>query len=305
MSGIAPSRTDGPQASTEALEFGRVDPVTEDVQLRTGIMRSLLRDPAALIALTTLIALVLGSVLAPFIVQSPLTIHPLDTFAGPSRAHLLGTDELGRDLLSRVLNAGRLSLSIAASSTAISLIGGTAWGFIAGLRGGLVDEVLMRLVDAAMAIPLLLFALIFVAALGSAVLTLIFVMGLLMMPFTARVARSAVLSELAMDYYRALRAIGTPRWRILFVEVLPNASPTLLAQASLNLATALMLEASLGFLGLGVQPPQASWGTLLQSGYSQLIRSVWYPLIPAVAIIVAIAACNTLGDRVQHMLDRN
>lgn len=282
----------GPGAAPQAARSDRV-------------LRRMLRDRVAVAALVVLGILVLAALIGPVVFIDPEHIDPLNRFASPSLAHLFGTDELGRDMLSRVADAGRVSLAIAAASTVISMLIGTAWGFAAGVGRGILDEVLMRIADAAMAIPIILFALIFVAAFGSDGPTLALVVGLLMVPLTARVARSAVLGELAMDYHRALVAVGVPRWRIMAQEILPNAAPALLAQASLNLATSLMVEATLSFVGLGVQPPSASWGTLLQAGYSNLLTTIWYPLFPALAIIVAVGALNTLGDRLQRIMDRN
>jgi peptide/nickel transport system permease protein len=151
----------------------------------------------------------------------------------------------------------------------------------------------------------MLFALVFVAAFGSDIAAMTVVAGLLMSPLTARIARSAVLAELKSEYVHGLDALGVPRLRILFAEVLPNAAPSLLAQASLNVATSLMLEATLSFVGLGVQPPAASWGTLLKAGYDRLYESVWYPLMPALLIIAAIGALNTVGDQLQRVLHRS
>jgi ABC-type dipeptide/oligopeptide/nickel transport system permease subunit len=270
-----------------------------------GVVRRLLRDRGARAALTILGLLVLGALVGPVLLVDPTQLEPANRFAEPSLAHPFGTDELGRDMLSRVLDAGRLSLGIAAVSTAIAMAVGTLWGFAAAISRGLLDELLMRVADAAMAIPMILFALIFVAAFGSDGPTLALTIGLLMIPLTARVARAAVLAELAMDYHRALVAVGVPRWRIMAGEVLPNAAPPLLAQASLNLATSILVEASLSFVGLGVQPPDASWGTLLQVGYANLFNTIWYPLFPALAIGLAIGAFNTVGDRLQVVLDRS
>jgi ABC-type dipeptide/oligopeptide/nickel transport system permease subunit len=270
----------------------------------TVVLRGLLHDRTALAALTILGLLVLGALLGPIVLRDPTQLEPANRFADPTLTHPFGTDELGRDLFSRVMDAGRLSLGIAAASTAMAMVVGTAWGFVAAVSRGFLDEALMRLVDAAMAIPMILFALIFVAALGTDGETLALIIGLLMIPLTARVARAAVLTELAMDYHRALVAVGVPRWRIMIGEVMPNAAPPLLAQASLNLATSLMVEASLSFVGLGVQPPDASWGTLLQVGYQNLFNTIWYPLFPALAIAATVGALNVVADRVQAILDR-
>ncbi|GAB3503816.1 ABC transporter permease [Amycolatopsis cihanbeyliensis] len=263
----------------------------------------LLSRPAAVASLAVLGFLVLLAVLAPIVLASPTEIHPRDAFAAPSPAHPFGTDELGRDLLSRVAYGGRISLGVAAGATVIAMTLGVAWG-LAAATPRWHGEVLMRLADAALAVPIVLFALVFVAALGSDLVAMTVVAGLLMAPLTARIARSAVLAELASEYVHALRAVGVRRVRVLFGEVLPNAAPALLAQASLNLATALMLEATLSFVGLGVQPPDASWGTLLDAGYRRLYESLWYPLLPALLIIAAIGALNVFGDQLRRVLHR-
>ncbi|MBN6040872.1 ABC transporter permease [Amycolatopsis sp. 195334CR] len=265
-------------------------------------VRRLLARPAAVVALAVLGAFVLLSLLAPWVLPDPAAINARNRFAAPGWPHLFGTDELGRDLLSRVAHAGQLSLGFAAGATLVAMVIGVAWGLLAAAGSNWLDEILMRVAEAALAIPIVLFALVFVAAFGSATPSMIIVTGLLMSPLTARIARSAVLAELESEYVRGLDAVGVPRSRTLFAEVLPNAGPALLAQASLNLATALMLEATLSFVGLGVQPPDASWGTLLKSGYDKLFESIWYPLLPALVLIVAIGALNALGDQLQRVL---
>jgi len=270
-----------------------------------GLARRFLRRPAAVVALGVLGVLVVLAVIAPFLLASPTEIHATNKFAEPSFAHLFGTDELGRDLFSRVAHAGQLSLGFAAGATVIAMVIGTSWGMLAAARSGWVDEVLMRIAEAALAIPIILFALVFVAAFGSDLGAMTLVAGLLMSPLTARIARSAVLAELKGEYVHGLAAVGVSRTRILFSEVLPNALPALLAQASLNVATSLMLEATLSFVGLGIQPPQASWGTLLKVGYDRLFESIWYPLMPVLVIVVAIGALNTIGDQLQRVLHRS
>jgi peptide/nickel transport system permease protein len=271
---------------------------------RAGVLRRLLRDRAAQVALGVLALLTICAVLGSVLFGSPTDIDPVNQIAAPSGAHPFGTDELGRDLLARTAVAGRISLRVGALATLLAMLVGGLWGIGAASARGFVSDVLMRVADAAMAIPVILFALIFIAALGADTVTLTLVTGLLMAPLTARVVRAAVLGELANDYVRALRAVGVPTWRIMLVEVLPNTAPALLAQTTLNLATALIVEASLSFVGLGVQPPDASWGTLLKNGYDQLFNTIWYPLFPALAIVATVGALNVVADRVQAILDR-
>lgn len=239
---------------------------------------------------------------ALFFLPSPDAINGQAVLAAPSPAHLMGTDELGRDLFARIVQAGQLTMTMGIGAMTLSILIGGIWGMVAAERGGWLDEVLMRLADALIAIPVILFALVFVAALGASVPNLIVILGVLMAPTTARIVRSAVLAELVDEYVVGLRAVGAGTSRILFREVLPNIRPVLLSQATLNIAVAVMAEAGLSFVGLGVQPPTATWGTLLKQGYSVLGRDPFYVIFPAVVIIVFIAALNILGRQTQQAL---
>jgi peptide/nickel transport system permease protein len=248
-----------------------------------------------------ILALCLASpIIAPY---NPYAIAVGDPFAGPSVAHWFGTDDLGRDLLSRVLYGGRITILIAISATVIALIVGTLWGVTAGVRRGWVDEFLMRTADATMAIPQILFALVCISAVGASVISLPLVVGLLLSPTTARMARSAVVSELASDYVVAATASGVKRSRLVISEVLPNIAPQLLVQLSINAAAAVMLEATLSFIGLGIQPPNASWGTLLLQGYAKIWNTYWFVFFPALAVTITILAFNAYGERIRVSLD--
>jgi peptide/nickel transport system permease protein len=240
----------------------------------------------------------------PLFLQPASAIDPGNLLAAPSLGHPLGTDEVGRDLLSRIANAGRLTLTMGLGAMALAVILGGIWGMCAAAFGGWLDEILMRLADALIAIPVILFALVFVAALGATVPNLIVILGILMAPTTARIVRSAVLGELVADYVLGLRAVGTGTGRILFLEVLPNIRAVVLAQATLNIATAVMVEAGLSFVGLGVQPPDATWGTILKQGYSSMTRDPTYVIFPALAIIAFIASLNVLSKETQRMLNQ-
>jgi ABC-type dipeptide/oligopeptide/nickel transport system permease subunit len=271
---------------------------------RGGAFVRLLRRPAAAISAFIVALLVFGaagaSVVAPY---SPTDNDYTQLFAPPSLKHLLGTDELGRDLLTRVLYGGRTSLQIAVAATAIAMVVGTLWGFAAAFRKGWTGEALMRIADAAMGMPVILLGLVLVAAFGASTLSLIFILGFLFAPATARLARSSLLAELQSEYYLAAVSVGASGKRIVLGELFPNTLPVLLARGSLVMADAIFVEASLSFVGLGVQPPGTSWGTLLQQGYTNLYRSYWYPIFPGLVILVAILALNTLGDNLQRVLD--
>ena len=269
-----------------------------------GVTRRLLRRRAAVVILAILTLLIVSAIAAPLVTPyAPNVLAPRDRFLPPSAAHLFGTDELGRDLLTRVLYGGRIGLGIAAASTVIAMLVGVAWGFAAAMRRGWIDEILMRLADAAMAIPTILFALVLVAAFGASIVNLAVIIGLLLAPVTARLARSAALDELKSEYVLAAVASGATSMRVLLSEVLPNTLPSLLVLATLNAASAILTEASLSFVGLGVQPPEASWGSLLFQGYQRIYQSLWYAIFPGVVIFLTIWLLTLLADQLQSVLD--
>lgn len=252
---------------------------------------------ASWIPLGILAVIVLACVLAPVIVPFDPSAQSPDRFAGPSAAHLFGTDELGRDLFSRVLYGGQLTIFIAGGATLVAMVLGIAWGMAAAFARGVWDEILMRLADTVMAIPQILFALVFISAFGADPVKLAVIIGILLTPTTARLVRSSVLSELQEDYFTAAVAFGSKRSRLLFAEVLPNARGPIVVQAAINAANAILLEASMSFVGLGIAPPEATWGTLVQQGYQKMYQSIGYVLFPALFIFVTIWLLNVLADQ--------
>lgn len=279
-------------------------PVAAPARRRGATARRLVLAPQAAVAAALMFVLIAAVLLAPLIAPSaPDAIDPVHPFAPPGLGHLFGTDELGRDMFTRMLYGGRYTLGIAVSATVIAMSLGVVWGFAAAYAGGWLDEVLMRFVDVLMAVPVILFGLILVAAFGASASALALIIGMLLTPATARIARAAVLTELKSDYCLAAVAAGVSRRRLLFGELLPNAAPALIARASLVTADAVMIEASLSFLGLGISPPAASWGSLLQQGYSNIFSSLSYVVFPGLVIFVAIWVFNTLGERIQTILD--
>lgn len=247
----------------------------------------------------------LACLLGPFLWQFDATqIGAGLPFLGPSLDHPFGTDDLGRDQLARLLLGGRITVVVAAGSAALSILIGVTWGVLAAARRGWIDEVLMRMADAFMAIPQIVFALVFVAAFGSSVVSLTVIIGVLLSPTTARIVRSVALAELSSDYAIAARACGMKRTRILATEILPNLLPTVMVQATINVAAAILLEATLSFIGLGIQPPDASWGTLLLQGYGKFYNSAWLVLVPTVWIVLTIwaltATSESLRDRARR-----
>ena len=269
----------------------------------TGPRRSWRRFPPASAVL--LIIIVVLCVCAPLVSRyGPDQIDALHPFAAASGQHWLGTDEVGRDLLARLLYGGRLTLLVCAGSVAIAFVLGTAWGVVAADRGGVTDEVLMRTADVAMAIPQILFALVCVAAFGASLASLTVITGILLTPSSARMARAVTIQETALDYYAAGIAYGAGKLRLLGQEVLPNVFPALASQAAINAASAIILEASLSFVGLGVQPPSTSWGALLQAGYGYLYNDPSYALAPAVMILLTVLCLNLVANRLNDPRDR-
>lgn len=264
----------------------------------------LFRHRLSTVSLVIMLILILGAMLAP-------VISPYDRFAmdfsvrlqGPTPGHWLGTDESGRDLLTRILWGGRISMGIAILAVLIGMLIGIPWGMVAAYRGGTVDDVLMRICDAVMSFPSLVLALLVVTAMGSGVWNITLTIGILQSPFYARVARGAALAEREKDYVSASVALGGNSLWVIARHIIPNCIPPLVVQTSLGAASVILTEAALSFLGLGVQPPEASWATLLKQGYSYLNHNAWYATFPGIAIFLAVWSLNGLGDGLRDALD--
>lgn len=255
------------------------------------------RDIVAVGAFVVLAVICLGCVFAPFLAPYDPTALGPDRFAGPSLAHLFGTDQLGRDMFSRILFAGRTTIEIAGGATVVAMLLGLVWGLAAAFARNLVDDILMRLADVTMAVPQMLLALVFVAGFGADPLKLALIVGVLLTPVTARMIRSAVLSEKSSDYYLSAIACGMRRTRLVVTEIVPNIWAPIGIQAAINVASAVILEASLSFIGLGIQDPDLSWGLLVQWGYQKISRSLGLVAYPSLAILVTILMLNLLADQ--------
>jgi peptide/nickel transport system permease protein len=235
-----------------------------------------------------------------------LTSHdPLEiadaSLSPPSSQYLLGTDQLGRDVLTRILYAARSSLAAACLSAALAFVSGTLIGLLAGYSSGLLDACLMRVLDILQAFPALLLAIALVAALGPNLPNLVFTMGLLFMPRFARVARASTLS--VREYITASIGLGVSRARILWRHVLPNIAAPLIVEASLTVTIAILTEASLSFLGLGVQPPDPTWGGMIAESTSVMALAPWLALSPGFAIVFVVVGFTLVGDGLRDALD--
>lgn len=237
-----------------------------------------------------------------------LTSHdPLEiadaSLSSPSSQYLLGTDQLGRDVLTRILYAARSSLAASCLSAVLAFVSGTMIGLVAGYSAGLVDACLMRILDVLQAFPALLLAIALVAVLGPNLPNLVFTMGVLFMPRFARVARASTLSVRERDYIAAAIGLGVSRARILYQHVLPNIAAPLIVEASLTMTLAILTEASLSFLGLGVQPPDPTWGGVIAESTSVMALAPWLALSPGFAIVFVVVGFTLMGDGLRDALD--
>jgi peptide/nickel transport system permease protein len=267
-------------------------------------LRRLLRRRGAVVGMVVIAVFVLLALFAPLI--SPY--DPIATNWGlvrkpMSAAHWFGTDELGRDILVRVIFGARASLMAGLVSVSIALAIGIPVGMVAGYRGGFVDALISRITDAMLACPFLILAIALAAFLGPSLSNAMIAIGITATPIFVRLTRAQVLNVKVEDYVEAARAIGNPPWRIALFHILPNILPALLVQATLSIAAAIIAEAALSFLGLGQQPPAPSWGSMLNSAQRFLTQAPWMAVWPGLAIFLTVLSFNLVGDGLRDALD--
>lgn len=286
---------------------GGSDPMSEIGEAETwkDQVKTLIRQNKLAAASAVLIFLIiLAAVFAPFVAPYDHLAQSLtDRLQTPSMAHWLGTDELGRDVLSRIIFGARISLTIGLVPTLISMAIGTVLGLCAGVYGGKVDFVIMRLADVMLAFPSLLLAMVVMYTMGGGLINIFIALSLINWASTARVVRSQTLSLKEKEYVEAARSIGVSRWTIMFRHILPNCLPSLIVLFTLNIPSAILSEASLSFLGVGAQPPSASWGLMAVRGKKYLFSEPWLCIAPSVAIMIVVLAFNFLGDGLRDVLD--
>jgi peptide/nickel transport system permease protein len=266
--------------------------------------RLLLRRPTfiagAVILLFWVFCALFGSAIAP---HDPYAQQLLTTNAAPSGAHWFGTDQIGRDVLSRVIVGARDILLITTLATVLGTVLGTALGLAMGYLGGVFDILIGRVVEAVLALPVVIIAFLFVVALGPSPLTIIIVIGLIFMPLIARTVRSAVLVESQLDYLSSARLLGEKAPHIMFVEILPNVVPTILVEFTVRLGYAVFAVATLSFLGFGIQPPTPDWGADIAANYGVLPAGYWWSTIfPALAIASLVVGVNLVTDSIEQVL---
>jgi peptide/nickel transport system permease protein len=283
---------------------GRFDEARPSASFASGTLGRLLRSPSAVAGVVIVGLLVLAGLLAPVLTQwDPVRQDLRAVLQSPSAAHPLGTDQLGRDILTRLLYGARLTLFIGAIAVGVGLVIGVPLGVISGFYRGTVDMVIQRVMDLMLSFTTFLLALTLVALLGVGITNVIVAVGVSTIPRFARLVRSSVLSIREVSYIEASLALGAPNGRVLWRHVLPNALAPVIVQATLSMGSAILTAAGLGFLGLGVQPPTPEWGAMLGEGRNYIFTQPSVTTFPGLAIFLAVLGFNLLGDGLRDALD--
>ena len=294
-----------PPAARPVVLPGTAAPVVGRVTPRVPFLVTVRRNPRLLVGGGMVTMLLLVALLAPWIApHSPIKVDASHALEPPGAANMFGTDDLGRDVFSRVLWGSRVSLSVGVISVGIGLITGVTLGLLAGYFGGPFDLVAMRAIDALLAFPALLLAIAITAALGPKVQNAMIAIGVVAIPAYTRLTRAQVLSVREREFVTAARSLGAPHWRILLLHILPNIANAIVVQATLSTAFAVLAEAALSFLGLGSQPPTPSWGQDIAYSQRYLANLKWWMSAgPGLAIFIAVFSFNFLGDALRDALD--
>ena len=271
---------------------------------RSKTWRRFTANRLGVFGLIVVLLLTVMALLAPSIAPFDPAKQDFSSLLQPANStHWLGTDELGRDTLTRVLYGARISLSAGLVSVAIALLAGTLLGLVAGFVGGWLDELIGRVIDALLAFPFLILAITLAAILGPSLQNTMLAIAIVTTPAFARVTRAQVLAQRELEYVQAAGALGAGSWRTLLRHILPNISGALIVQTSLAIAEAVLAESTLSFLGLGVQPPTPSWGSMLNTARGYLQTAPWLALAPGIIIFLTVLAFNLLGDGLRDALD--
>jgi ABC-type dipeptide/oligopeptide/nickel transport system permease subunit len=296
----------GTLAPSDLAAIRAREPVVE----RSRIWRKFVRNPAGVAGAVVLLVIVAAAVAAPYVApHEPARQSLIRRFTPPvwaqggHAAHLLGTDQVGRDILSRMIHGARISLMVGVSAVVVSLVVGVTVGLLSGFIGGRLDVALMTVVDITLSFPQLLLALAFVAALGPSLVTIIVVLGLTGWERYARVVRAEVLALREKDFIEAARAMGVTSWRIALRHVLPNTFSSIIVMSTLQVAQAILQEAALSFLGVGSGSAYPTWGQMIALGRDFVSVAWWLPTFPGLAILTTVLAINLVGDRLRDALD--
>lgn len=291
-------------AAAEALAVDRARGMSVATRAwRSGRRRRFMSNVPATLGLVLLLGLAIASLVGPLLTMDPTDVDLRARLQGPSAAHLLGTDQLGRDLLARVLAGGQVSFTVAIASTLVALTTAMVIGMTAGYFGGLVDELLSRVLDVLLTFPALLLAIIIVAAIGPSLSSVVLAIGIAYVPRYGRLFRALTLATRQLEYVEGARALGYSSPRVLARHILPNILVAVLVVAAGNMGRVALAEASLSFLGAGVQPPAASWGNMIAEEQQLLQYFPWLPLVPGVALTIVTISFAFVGDGLRDAFD--
>lgn len=283
-----------------------VAPTTKKRSQMKFIWHRFKKNKLAMLGLFTLLAMVILTICAPLLCNYEKDVIVQNVkmrFQTPSKEHIFGTDQYGRDIFARIIYGGRISLSMGFAVVAIAMTFGSIIGACAGYYGGKIDNILMRIMDMFLAIPQILMAMAIVAALGTDIKNLLMALTIANIPKFARIVRSAILQIRGQEYIEAARACGTSDIRIISKHIIPNALGPIIVQATLNIAQSIISIAGLSFIGLGIQPPKPEWGTMLAEGRTQMRNYPHLVIIPGLAIMMAVLSFNLIGDGLRDALD--
>ena len=252
------------------------------------------------IVITLLFISIFSDLISPY---NPIEMHRGDEFLAPSTKYFFGTDQFGRDILSRIIHGGKVSLFIGFISILISSFIGVITGLVSGYFKGFVDTIIMRLCDVLLAFPTIFMGIAMAALLGPGLINTSISIAIIKMPFFSRIARSVMLTEKEKLYVDALKAFGANKFRIIIINILPNCMPAILAQMSIALPQAILIEAALSFLGLGVQPPIPSWGVMLKDSHDFIYKSIWYGFFPGLVLFIFVLGLFLMSNYIRDLLD--
>jgi len=290
--------------SQTSISLPAVEPTRRSPGLAAQFRRQFIRNRGGMIGLAIMVTITLIAIFAPLVSPyDPYALSRLDRLQGPSRAHLMGTDDLGRDLLSRIIYGARISMTVGLFTVLIATALGTPAGIVAGYFGGKIDSLIMRVMDVIFSFPAVLLALAITAFLGPNLRNMILALGIVYAPGFSRIVRGPVLAARHLEYVEASRVMGASNARILVHHLLPNIISPLIVTATVTFSFALLAEAALSFLGMGAQPPEASWGVMLSSGRRFMETVPSLAVFPGLAIMITVLASNLLGDALRDVLD--
>ena len=293
---------DGGSTRTGTARTGAVGRALDALPIDT--VKQLVQHRLSVVGMSYIGLILFVGVFAPLIAPAdPLAIDPINSLAAPSLEHPLGLDHVGRDQLSRLIYGARVSLVVGLLSVGVAIVIGVPLGIVAAYAGGWVDHAIMRMIDAMIAVPGLLFAMLLLLVMGGSVLTVSIALGINLFTTQARLVRSQALSVKEREYFMAARMIGTPPWRMLLFHMVPNSIQPVIVQATLGMGFAILGEAGLSFIGVGVEPPIATWGSMLNLAFVNLRSAPWLSFAPGIAIFLLVLSFNFVGDGLRDVLD--